>query len=108
MLAAGLQGVFVKRHQVDKEDGSGPFTPTDLAVGETVTVYGRTFILVDADAFTRTWYAEKLGVELGPAGGYPADPVDQYREHFGLSSKPGGQEECLCELKPTECFVCCS
>eukprot|EP00775_Hariotina_reticulata_P011400 gene11400-11548_t len=81
------QGVFVKRHQVDKQDG-GRFSPSDLAVGQTVTVYGRTYILVDADTFTRKWYAEQLDVELGPAGDYPADPVDHYRQHFGLTSTP--------------------
>lgn len=50
-----MQGVFVRRHQIDKEDGSGPFSPSDLAVGQTVTIYGRTFIVVDADEFTRAW-----------------------------------------------------
>ncbi|KAF6256559.1 hypothetical protein COO60DRAFT_1627135 [Scenedesmus sp. NREL 46B-D3] len=81
------QGVFVKRHQVDKEDGT-PFTPTDLAVGQTVTVYGRTYILVDADAFTRRWYDEKLDLQLAAPGDYPGDPVDEYRQRFGLASAP--------------------
>lgn len=54
-----LQGVFVKRHQVDKQDG-GRFSPPDLAVGQTVTVYGRTYVLVDADTFTRKWWVKLL------------------------------------------------
>lgn len=83
-----LQGVFVKRHQVDKEDGS-PFTPADLAVGQTVTVYGRTYILIDADAFTRTWYAEKMDQQLAAPGDYPGDPVDDYRQRFALTTAPG-------------------
>jgi hypothetical protein len=55
LLFMPLQGVFVKRHQVEKQDG-GRFSPPDLAVGQTVTVYGRTFVLVDADTFTRNWW----------------------------------------------------
>lgn len=51
-----MQGVFVRRHQIDKEDGTGRLTPVDLAVGQTVTVYGRTFVLIDADVFTRNWW----------------------------------------------------
>lgn len=50
-----VQGVFVRRHQIEKEDGSGNLSPADLAVGQTVTIYGRTYILIDADAFTRNW-----------------------------------------------------
>jgi hypothetical protein len=83
-----VQGVFVKRHQISKEQDSSPLTPSDLAVGETVTVYGRTFFLVDADTFTRRWYSEQMGLELGGAGTYPADPVDAYRKHFGLDKAP--------------------
>eukprot|EP00879_Flechtneria_rotunda_P003529 GHRR01003761.1.p1 GENE.GHRR01003761.1~~GHRR01003761.1.p1 ORF type:complete len:637 (+),score=222.63 GHRR01003761.1:163-2073(+) len=82
------QGVFVRRHQIDKEDGSGRFSIADLAVGQTVTLYGRTIVLLDADTFTRNWYAENMGTEQAPAGGYPEDPVEQYREHFGLTSSP--------------------
>jgi hypothetical protein len=87
--AACAQGVFVRRHQIAKETDNSPLTPADLAVGQTVTVYGRTFFLLDADAFTRGWYAQQLGLELGPAGQYPADPVDAYRQHFGLPTAPG-------------------
>lgn len=46
--------MFLKRHRVPKEGGF--LTPHDLAVGSTVTVYGRTYFLVDADAWTRTWW----------------------------------------------------
>lgn len=92
------QGVFVKRHQITKEQGGSPFTPADLAVGETVTVYGRTFFVVDADAFTRAWYTEHMNLELAGPGTYPADPVDASRKHFGLDKAPSeqqGQRLCL-------------
>lgn len=44
------QGIFVRRHQVPKGDGrAGIISPADLAVGDTVTLYGRTFFLVSPD-----------------------------------------------------------
>lgn len=78
------QGVFVKRHKVTKDDG-GFFTPIDFSVGQEVTIYGRTFFLLDADVFTREYYASKLNVELSGALSYPDDPIDTYRSKFGLN-----------------------
>lgn len=93
------QGVFVKRHQIIKEQDGSPFTPADLAVGEMVTVYGRTFFVVDVDAFTRAWYTEHMNLELAGPGTYPADPVDAYRKHFGLDKAPSEwQRQRLCPL----------
>ena len=67
------QGIFVRRHRVPRDGGGGgALAPADLAVGAAVVVYGRAMRLVDADAFTRAWYAASLGVEQGPAEGYPA------------------------------------
>jgi hypothetical protein len=81
--------VFVKRHKVPKDGPQGSFVdPADFAVGSTVTVYGRTFFLVDCDAFTRQWYQEQLQQEQGPPLSYPSDPVDNYRETFGLANRP--------------------
>lgn len=85
--------MFVKRHQIAKEEDGSPLTPADLSVGHTVTVYGRTFFVVDADTFTRNWYAQQLGVDLAAPGTYPADPVEAYRNHFGLNTAPS---ECEC------------
>lgn len=34
-------------------------------------------------------YQEKANINVPPAGSYPNDPVDEYREHFGLSGRPG-------------------
>jgi hypothetical protein len=52
------QGIFVRRHQVPKEgDGGGAIiSPADLAVGATVTVYGRTFYLVGPSGWS-IWLA---------------------------------------------------
>jgi hypothetical protein len=92
MRHLSMQGVFVKRHQITKEQDGSPFTPADLAVGETVTMYERTFFVVDADAFTRAWYTEHMGLELAGPGTYPADPLDAYRKHFGLDKTPSERQ----------------
>lgn len=78
------QGVFVKRHKVTKDDG-GFFSPSDFAVGQEVTIYGRTFCLTDADAFTREYFQQSLSIELAPALAYPDDPITTYRAKFGLN-----------------------
>jgi hypothetical protein len=87
------QGTFVKRHKLTKEDG-GFFSPADFHVGECVTIYGRTYFLVDADAFTRNYCKETLGTDLAGSLPYPDDPVDQYRATFGLTR--GTKSECVC------------
>jgi hypothetical protein len=84
------QGVFVRRHRVLRGGVEpGIVAPADLTVGATVTLYGRTFFLVDADPFTREWYQANLpGVKQGPAQGYPTDMV---REARGGQAAPGIQ-----------------
>lgn len=90
----------MKRHQITKEQDGSPLTPADLSVGETVTIYGRTFFVVDADTFTRKWYAEQMGLELAGPGTYPADPVDAYRKQFGLDKTPS---ECAGDTVEAPC-----
>lgn len=86
------QGVFIKRHKATKENGMGFFGPEDFSVGEIVTIYGRTFYLLDADGFTREFYAAR-GKEQGPPGGYPDDPIDTYRSTFGANKGRTGSGE---------------
>ncbi len=83
--------MFIKRHKLTKDDGSGFFAPSDFAVGELVTIYGRAYHLVDADSFTREWYKTHLGQDFPAPLGYPDDPVDQYRATFGLTRGPKGE-----------------
>lgn len=73
------------------KDTGGFFTPDEFSVGDTTTMYGRTFYLVDADTFTREYYGTTYGKELGSPQGYPDDPVDQYRTAFGLTRGKGEQ-----------------
>jgi len=65
------QGVFVKRHKIPKQNGER-YDVHDLAVGKDITLYGRTFHIVDADAFTRAFYKAN-DMELGPAEEVPTD-----------------------------------
>ena len=89
------QGILVKRHKFTKEDGVTFFTPVDFGVGSTVTIYGRTYHIVDADTYTREIYAANMGVEQAPSLPYPDDPVDTYRATFGLTKGAKG-ERCTC------------
>ncbi len=98
------QGIFVKRHKATK-DGGGFFTPSDFTVGEEITIYAKTFYLVDADSYTREWYMANMSKEQGAPMPYPDDPVDAYRATFGMNRglKTGereGGELLLCRMSP--------
>ena len=66
------QGVFVKRHRIPKPDSNMLYGVDDLRVGVDMLVYGRAIRLIDADAFTRDFYA-KHGTVLAAAEEYPLD-----------------------------------
>jgi len=65
---------FFKRAQLLKENRVNaypgmlepdpqPYLPEDLLVGQSFSVWGRTFILYDVDDFTRDFYKEYLGID---------------------------------------------
>lgn len=66
------QGVLIKRHRIPKADGSY-VAAEDLAIGAELTIYGRTFRIVDADEATRQFYLES-GRGLAQPEEYPTDP----------------------------------
>ncbi|GAX85745.1 hypothetical protein CEUSTIGMA_g13160.t1 [Chlamydomonas eustigma] len=99
------QGIFVKRHKATKDEG-GFFSPLDFSVGEELTIYARTYYLVDADSFTREYYIARHGKEQGPPMPYPDDPVDAYRTTFGMNrglktgvASPGSTTQRLDDFK---------
>ena len=55
-----LQGVHIRRHRIEKPDGRF-YEPRDFAVGGNVAMYGRTFHITDADAFTRGFLQDQVG-----------------------------------------------
>lgn len=48
----GLQGIIFKRHKILKGTDS-QLMPTDLMVGEHITIYGKKIMVTDADEHTR-------------------------------------------------------
>ncbi|KAH8077608.1 alpha-tubulin binding protein [Aureococcus anophagefferens] len=67
--------------------------PEGLEVGGELVFLGQTFYLVDADGFTRDWYARVFGKTQPPAVDYPvATPREYHAEHAtGLGKAAGGQ-----------------
>jgi len=59
------QGQFLKRHRVQRTDGSGFLGPGDFRVSEDIMIYGRKFHVTGADRFTR-WFFEENGIDLDP------------------------------------------
>ncbi len=56
-----LQGIFLKRQMVIKQDGSQmPFEPTDFRVGLDLGLCGRSIRVYDCDQYTREFF-ENLG-----------------------------------------------
>lgn len=72
-----FQGTMIKRHVVPLPEG-GNITFDQLSVGTPITVYGRQYIFVDADAFTRQFYST-VGVKLADAQDYPRDAYTEIR-----------------------------
>jgi Ca2+-binding EF-hand superfamily protein len=66
------QGMFLKRQQIFKSDGT-LYKPADIVVGTELTLNSRTFKCVDMDAKTRKYLTEEAGVEAGEALPYPSD-----------------------------------
>eukprot|EP00743_Colponemidia_sp_Colp-15_P000675 GILK01000751.1.p1 GENE.GILK01000751.1~~GILK01000751.1.p1 ORF type:complete len:637 (+),score=106.16 GILK01000751.1:110-2020(+) len=68
------QGQFLKRHRVPKAERENEFYgEADLMVGGELTMYGRTYKIVDCDPFTRTYYETDLGIQQPSAEDYPSD-----------------------------------
>ena len=70
------QGTFLKRQMVLKTGlpigEQAALDTDDFKVGETVNIYGRNFMLTDADQYTREFYSN-LGIEQGEAQEVPTD-----------------------------------
>lgn len=70
------QGTMLKRHRIAKRAGAGGdvefYGWQDLFIGNEVTFYGRTYRIVNCDAFTREWFAER-GYDQGEPEPIPTD-----------------------------------
>ena len=57
------------------DDGSSRYVSLDdLRVGSKLPLYGRVYLLYDADRFTRQFFSEQLGITLDEAHKVPIDP----------------------------------
>lgn len=72
--------VFLKRHRVPKPEG-GFYGVADLNVNQTIDLYGRVFLITDADNFTRT-FMSKLGIEVPDSVSVPLDPYSETRSEM--------------------------
>nr|CAG4714695.1 unnamed protein product [Naegleria fowleri] len=85
------QGTLVKRHRIPRDRIQGNsnvyYTIDDLNVGREITVYGKTFRIVDCDAFTRDFF-NGIGVEVPEPEPYPGDQYTEKRESIQKSMNP--------------------
>ncbi|XP_048358965.1 EF-hand domain-containing protein 1 isoform X2 [Sphaerodactylus townsendi] len=73
------QGKFIKRQRLPKNDRGDHFHWKDLNRGINITIYGKTFRIVDCDAFTQT-FLESQGIELNPPEKMIFDPYTELRK----------------------------
>jgi DUF1126 PH-like domain len=80
-----MQGTLLKRHKARCTDAStgatAPVTPSSFALGRPITLYGTTYMVTDADAFTRDWVKEKTGVDVPPAIATPTGARERVLWH---------------------------
>jgi len=73
-----LQGKFLCRHRIPKNDIGQFWHWTDLNVGCDVMFYGRVFRIVDCDQFTKDYYVAE-GVLMNEPEEMPKDPFLENR-----------------------------
>lgn len=87
------QGNFMKRHRVPKDDDPTEpdafYTLDDLNIGAEITIYGRTFHIIDCNKSTRD-YLLKMGKEVGAPIPGPVDKYETDRTEF--MSRETGQD----------------
>ena len=68
-----IQGEFFARNPPPTLDDGRPLELEDLApVGVAFPLFGRQFVVADADRWTRDWFQREANVDLGPAVPIPA------------------------------------
>ncbi|NWH56083.1 EFHC1 protein, partial [Geococcyx californianus] len=72
------QGKLLKRHRVPKNDRGDHYHWKDLNRGMNITMYGRTYRIVDCDPFTQV-FLESQGIELNPPEEMVFDPYTELR-----------------------------
>lgn len=79
-----VQGEYLARHRPHLDDGR-PLRIEDIAAtGTAIDLYGRTFVIADANAYTRDWIRRHLGVDVGA----PVSLPKAFRHPTADSTKP--------------------
>ncbi|KAM8778954.1 EF-hand domain-containing protein 1 [Rhynchonycteris naso] len=73
------QGKFIKRQRLPKNDRGDHYHWKDLNRGINITIYGKTFRIVECDRFTQE-YLESQGIELNPPEKMALDPYIELRK----------------------------
>ncbi|XP_020849629.1 EF-hand domain-containing protein 1 [Phascolarctos cinereus] len=73
------QGKFIKRQRVPKNDHGDHYHWKDLNRGINLTIYGKTFRVVDCDPFTKV-FLESQGIEVNPPEKMALDPYTELRK----------------------------
>ncbi|KAL8173091.1 UNVERIFIED_CONTAM: EF-hand domain-containing protein 1 [Gekko kuhli] len=73
------QGKFIKRQRLPKNDRGDHYHWKDLNRSINITIYGKTFRIVDCDPFTQT-FLESQGIELNPPERMVFDPYTELRK----------------------------
>ncbi|NXK10876.1 EFHC1 protein, partial [Herpetotheres cachinnans] len=72
------QGKLIRRHRVPKNDRGDHYHWKDLNRGMNITMYSRTYRIVDCDLFTQV-FLESQGIELNPPEKMVFDPYTELR-----------------------------
>ncbi|XP_051008912.1 EF-hand domain-containing protein 1 [Acomys russatus] len=73
------QGKLIKRQRLAKNDVGDHYHWKDLNRGINITIYGKTFHIVDCDRFTQE-FLESQGIELNPPEKMALDPYTELRK----------------------------
>lgn len=73
------QGKLIKRQRLPKNDVGDHYHWKDLNRGMNLTIYGKTFRVVDCDRFTQE-FLESQGIELNPPEKMALDPYTELRK----------------------------
>uniref|UniRef100_A0A8B9G1S3 EF-hand domain containing 1 n=1 Tax=Amazona collaria TaxID=241587 RepID=A0A8B9G1S3_9PSIT len=73
------QGKHIRRHRVPKNDRGEHYHWKDLNRGINITMYGRTYRIVDCDRFTQE-FLESQGIEVNPPEKMAFDPYTELRQ----------------------------
>lgn len=76
-----MHGKFLKRHQIVKPSCNSIYTIEDMQAGAKLEIYNRTYIILDADLYTRR-YLQSINVPFGR-------PIADPRNVYDPTTRPG-------------------